>query len=114
MILYTLVVISIVEAVLISIIFFQLPYGKASSTVDRPLIGKVNTSIETLSGNTIMELIYQNVTEGESPLLVGPETVVLDDDGMIYTLNSHWKLIKIQNVTETEDPKYLIADTEEI
>lgn len=104
----------IAAVALLSIKIQQLPYGPATFAEERPSMGIVDTSIKTLSTQQNMKLIHENLIEGRYPLLIGPETIVFDDDGIMYALTRQGKVVKVHNFVETSDANHLVADTEEI
>jgi hypothetical protein len=58
-----------------------------------------------------LKKLYERERPGKPPLLIGPETIVLDDDSNIYALTKEAKIIVFQNITSSiEDDNLIYAD----
>jgi sugar lactone lactonase YvrE len=111
----SLMLVAVATVALLSNKIKQLPYGPATFAVERPSMGGiVDTTIKTLSTQQNMKIIRENLVGGKHPLLIGPETIVFDDDGTMYALTRQGKVVKVSNFVETSDANHLIADTEQI
>ena len=85
-----------------------LPYGPAA---DIPLgrgphLGpSADPSNESLRlSSKKLTKIYERVEEGKHPLVIKPETIILNDDGQIFVLSENGKLVTLVDVQETEEP----------
>lgn len=61
--------------------------------------------------NGRLKKLYERERPGKPPLLIGPETIVLDDDSNIYALTKEAKVIVFENMTSSiEDDNLIYAD----
>ena len=75
-----------------------LPHGPA---VDIPpehqpkssAVDPNNTSLRLSSGK--LKIIHERVEEGKDPLVIHPETIVFDNEGTMYVMNEHAKLVSL-------------------
>ncbi|KAL7460057.1 hypothetical protein ACHAXS_000524 [Conticribra weissflogii] len=66
----------------------------------RPTLDRRNVSLRLSSGKVTK--IYERLTEGQEPLLIGPETVVLDNRGVIYSMTEDSKLVTLTKLQPDE------------
>ena len=85
-----------------------LPYGPAVP-VDQhrgphrgPRANPENTSLR-LSSKKLTK-IYERVEEGKDPLVVKPETIILNNDGQIFLLSENGSLVTLVDIKETDEP----------
>jgi hypothetical protein len=58
--------------------------------------------------------IYERVEDGKEPLVVKPETIILDENGQIYVLSEHGKLVTLVDIQETDKPFISTAKAVEV
>jgi sugar lactone lactonase YvrE len=90
------------------------PHGPAVLwSSDRKAFAKMdksNDSLQLKHGKT--KRIYERFEkEGQKPLLVGPETVVFDQDGIMYILTDQGKLVSLTDFKDGEDGTTITAKT---
>lgn len=88
-----------------------LPYGSGHVVLDRPPFTSVDPNVRTFGHGNIIK-IYERFSKEkrghEDPLLVGPETVVIDYESNIYALAGD-NIIQLKNLGREEtksDPSY--------
>mmetsp|Transcript_6871 Transcript_6871/g.7496 ORF Transcript_6871/g.7496 Transcript_6871/m.7496 type:complete len:412 (+) Transcript_6871:66-1301(+) len=82
-----------------------LPYGTSQINHDRPVFSDIDKSIKTMGSNNKnnnLVKIYERVKEGSEPLLIGPETIVFDDESNMYAF-AHGNVLKLTNFSEKHD-----------
>lgn len=58
-----------------------------------------------------LKKLYERKYPGNAPLLIGPETIVLDDESNIYALTKQGKIIVFENITlSIEDDNMMYGD----
>ena len=85
-----------------------LPYGPAVPLDDErgphrgPRADPANISLR-LSSKKLTK-IYERVEEGKDPLVIKPETVILNNDGQIFLLSENGSLVTLVDIRETDEP----------
>jgi len=80
-----------------------LPYGGSRIDAERGIFCEIDTSIKNLNAANGLSLIYERTYPGKESLLVGPESIVLDDDSNIYALTKGGKIVLLENLTSSSD-----------
>jgi len=80
-----------------------LPHGWATKDAERGLYQEVNYNIKNLVTDGGLKKLYERRYPGKAPLLIGSETIVLDDDTNIYGLTKEGKIIVFENITSSMD-----------
>mmetsp|Transcript_21699 Transcript_21699/g.45647 ORF Transcript_21699/g.45647 Transcript_21699/m.45647 type:complete len:416 (+) Transcript_21699:53-1300(+) len=79
----------------------------------RPTIDRSNVSLRLASGKVTK--IYERLHEGQTPLLIGPETVVLDNRGVIHSMTEDSKLVTLTELQPSEsNPQIMTAKVTEV
>ncbi|KAL9180547.1 hypothetical protein ACHAXT_011000 [Thalassiosira profunda] len=98
---------------------FLLPHGSAVDIPleHRPVGAPVDPAKRTslaLDGGKLTK-IYERVEEGQTPLITGPETVVFDDNGLMYIMNDDAALVSLTDFEAEDDtPGVLTAKATEM
>ena len=88
-----------------------LPYGSGHVRFDRPPLAHIDPDLRTLGrGNVIkiFERLNKDKKGNQEPLLLGPETVIIDHESNIYAL-ARDNIIQLKNLGKEEtkdDPSY--------
>lgn len=98
----------------------QFPHGRPvdlapSNRHSGPAVDPSNVSLRLSSGK--LTKIYERVEdEGTPRLLVGPETIIFDNDGIMYTLTEQSKLVSITDFQQKreDDPSIKTAKVTEV
>lgn len=82
------------------------PYGPGQIILDRPLITDVDPTIHTIHPGAIGDgnfmKIYQRLKADQEPVLIGPETIVIDHESNMYAL-ARQHIVQVTNFSEPED-----------
>lgn len=97
-------------------ICFLLPYGGARINAERGAFSEVDTSVNNLNAAGGLKKIYERKYPGKERYLVGPETIVVDDDSNIYALTKGGKIVLLENLSSPNhgsgsDDVVIYADT---
>ncbi len=85
----------------------QFPHGRPVDLApsDRhsgpPLLDPSNDSLQLSNGK--LTKIYERMEKEGSPLLVGPETIIFDADGTMFTLTEQSKLVSITDIQQKNE-----------
>lgn len=85
------------------LISFLLPYGCARDDAERGLFAQVDYGIKNLAADGRLIKVYEREHPGKVPVLIGPETIVLDDDSNIYALTKEAKIVVLENFSSLLD-----------
>ncbi len=91
------------------------PHGRpvdlaASDRHSGPPMDPTNVSLRLSQGK--LTKIYERVEEGNSALLIGPETIIFDNDAVMYTLTEQAKLVSITDFTPKDSHSVTAKVTE--
>ena len=88
-----------------------LPVDLAASDYHSgPPMDPTNVSLRLSQGK--LTKIYERVEEGNSALLIGPETIIFDNDAVMYTLTEQAKLVSITDFTHKDSHSVTAKVTE--
>jgi hypothetical protein len=94
-------------------ICFLLPYGGARIDAERGIFSEVDTSVNNLNAAGGLKKIYERTYPGKERYLIGPETIVVDDDSNIYALTKGGKIVLLENLNSPnhDSADVIYADT---
>jgi len=94
------------------------PYGPSQINQNvheyRPKLVDVDPTIQTLHRDNTLK-IYERMQDGKDPILIGPETVVIDDESNIYALAGD-NIVQLSNLSDEQvndkNERVVYANTE--